>query len=41
LIVKKKQEDFRNFKDDPLGQTKNLGQINPYITDNTVFGQRP
>lgn len=27
-IVKKKQEDFRNFKNDHLGIPKNLGQEN-------------
>ncbi|KRX04848.1 hypothetical protein PPERSA_06482 [Pseudocohnilembus persalinus] len=40
-IVKKKQEDFRNYKEDPLGQPKNQGQVNSYVGSQTVYGARP
>eukprot|EP01017_Pseudomicrothorax_dubius_P051579 TRINITY_DN9962_c0_g1_i10.p1 TRINITY_DN9962_c0_g1~~TRINITY_DN9962_c0_g1_i10.p1 ORF type:complete len:417 (-),score=103.13 TRINITY_DN9962_c0_g1_i10:52-1302(-) len=40
-IVKKNVEDHRDFRDDPLGRPKNLGQENPYIGKEHVFGYRP
>ncbi|KAL4491814.1 hypothetical protein ABPG72_006069 [Tetrahymena utriculariae] len=39
-IVQKKQEDFRNFKEDHLGLPKNLGQTNAKNNPDMVFGAR-
>ena len=37
-IIKKNQDDFKNFNDDPIGHPKNLAQVNPYVTSNTAYG---
>ncbi|EGR29619.1 hypothetical protein IMG5_152210 [Ichthyophthirius multifiliis] len=40
IILKKKQEDFKNYHEDHLGQPKNLGQTNAKNDPNKVFGAR-
>lgn len=38
-IVQKNLDDYKNFKDEPLGKPKNLGQIMPTFDENFVFGK--
>jgi len=41
VIVEKKQEDFKNFREDPLGMSKNLAQTNKFMDPkSTTFGAR-
>ena len=37
-IVKKNQIDFKNYKEDPIGKPKNLGQTNPYVGSDMAYG---
>jgi len=40
-LVKKNVEDFKDFNQDPLGKTKNLGQANTHVSADTVYGYKP
>ena len=38
VIIKKNQEDWKNYNDDPIGKPKNLAQVNKYVSPETVYG---